>query len=124
MSALTHKGYAAGPPEFDPDARLFHGEVLGLRDVVTFQGRSVDELEQAFRGSVDDYLAFCAEEGDEPERPYSGKFVVRTSPRIHRFAALASATAGLSLNQWVERTIERTATGELSAEVVRKETPT
>ena len=86
MSALAHKGYTAGPVEYDPDARIFHGEVLALRDVVTFQGRSVDEIERAFRDSVDDYLEFCAAEGDEPEKPYSGFFTVRTTPELHRLS--------------------------------------
>lgn len=115
MSALTYKGYTAGLPEFDPNARLFHGEVIGLRDVVTFQGRSVDELEQAFRDSVDVYLEFCAELGSEPEKAYSGVFNVRTSPEVHRRIALASAAAGESLNAWVSRKLDETATTELSS---------
>ncbi len=57
---LQYKGYT-GHVEFDDEAGLFHGEVIDLRDVVTFQGTSVEELEQAFRGSVDDYLKFCEE---------------------------------------------------------------
>ncbi len=60
---LTHKGYH-GHVEYDDEAEIFHGEVLDLRDVVTFQGRSVDEIRQAFTESVDDYLAFCAERGE------------------------------------------------------------
>ena len=65
---LNYNGYT-GRVEFDDEAGLFHGEVLGLRDVVTFQGRSVEELEHAFRDSIDDYLAFCEERGEEPDRP-------------------------------------------------------
>jgi len=57
---LKLKGYV-GHAEFDDDAGLFHGEVIDLKDVVTFQGKSVRELEKAFRDSIDDYLAFCAE---------------------------------------------------------------
>ena len=60
---LQHKGYT-GRAEFDDEARLFHGEVIDLRDVVTFQGTSVEELEEAFRDSVDDYLEFCKERGE------------------------------------------------------------
>ena len=55
--SLSYKGYAAGPIEFDEDARLFSGTVAGLRDVIHFAGRTADELAQAFRDSVDDYLA-------------------------------------------------------------------
>ena len=68
---LQHRGYT-GQVEFDDEARLFHGEVIDLRDVVTFQGRSVEELEEAFRDSVDDYLEFCELRGEEPDRPFSG----------------------------------------------------
>ena len=56
---------------------MFHGEVLDMRDVITFQGKSVEELEQAFRDSIDDYLEFCEERGEEPERPFSGRLMLR-----------------------------------------------
>ena len=61
---LSYHGYT-GRIEYDGEAGLFHGEVLDLRDVITFQGRSVEEIEAAFRSSIDDYLAFCAERGEE-----------------------------------------------------------
>jgi len=70
--------------EFDDDADLFHGEVIGLRDVITFQGRTVDEVKRAFHDSVDDYLAFCAKRGEEPEKPFTGKLMLRLSPDLHR----------------------------------------
>jgi predicted HicB family RNase H-like nuclease len=62
---MEYKGYL-GKVEFDDQAALFHGEVISTRDVITFQGKSVAELKQAFRDSVDDYLAFCAQRGEEP----------------------------------------------------------
>src|SRR3546814_2279813 len=77
--SLEYKGYMSGPIEFDDG--LFHGVVAGLRDVVTFAGATADELAQAFRDSIDDYLAFCAEEGLPPDRPFSGNFMVRVPPR-------------------------------------------
>ncbi|MEX0815651.1 MAG: type II toxin-antitoxin system HicB family antitoxin [Dongiaceae bacterium] len=86
---------------FDAEAGLFHGEVVNTRDVITFQGRSVDELRRAFRESVDDYLEWCAERGKEPDKPFSGKFVVRLDPEIHRSITLAARKAGKSLNAWV-----------------------
>jgi len=61
---MKYKGYT-GHVEYDDEAKIFHGEVLGIKDVVTFQGTTVDEIEQAFKDSVDDYLAFCAERGAE-----------------------------------------------------------
>jgi predicted HicB family RNase H-like nuclease len=67
--SLEYKGYAAGPIEFDDEARLFSGVVSGLRDVIHFSGRTADELAQAFKDSIDDYLAFCEERGAPPQKP-------------------------------------------------------
>src|SRR5690606_9741 len=69
---MEYKGYRARV-EFDDEAELFHGEVIGTRDVITFQGRSVEELKTAFADSVDDYLEFCASQGKAPDKPYSGR---------------------------------------------------
>ena len=63
---LEYKGYR-GNAEFDDEAGLFHGEVLDLRDVITFQDTSVEELENEFRDSVDDYLEFFEKRGEEPD---------------------------------------------------------
>ena len=98
---MTYKGYH-GNVTFDDEAETFHGEVTDLRDVVTFQGRSVDELKTAFHQSIDDYLDFCADRGEEPDRPYSGNFVLRIDPQLHRKLAALSQEDGSSLNRWVE----------------------
>ena len=95
-----YKGYA-GSIEFDPDAEILHGEVLGIRDVVTFEGHSVPEVLQAFRDSVDDYLEFCAERGEKPDKPCSGKFMVRIAPDLHRRIAMVARTANVSINTLV-----------------------
>jgi predicted HicB family RNase H-like nuclease len=105
---MTYKGYEA-IIEYDEDAELFHGEVMNLRDVITFQGQSVGELKKAFADSVEDYLAFCQERGEEPEKPYSGQFVVRVAPPLHRAVVMAARKAGQSLNKWVASTLERAA---------------
>ena len=70
---LKYKGYT-GQVEFDDESGIFHGEVLDLRDVITFQGRSVEEIEQAFRVSIDDYLDFCQAQGEEPDKPFFWPF--------------------------------------------------
>ena len=72
---MKYKGYLARA-EFDDEADIFHGQVINIRDVVTFQGKSVAELRQAFEDSVQDYFAFCAERGEEPERPFSGRLIL------------------------------------------------
>lgn len=69
---LHHKGYT-GVVEFDDEADIFHGEVLHINDVITFQGSTVEELRRAFVESVEDYLAFCAARGEEPSKPFSGR---------------------------------------------------
>ena len=103
---MEYKGYT-GSVEFDEEAGIFHGEVMDTRDVITFQGKGADEIVQAFRDSVDDYLEFCAERGEEPDRPFSGKFVVRMKPALHRRAFVAAKSEGTSLNAWVAEIVER-----------------
>ncbi len=100
---LEYKGYVG---TVEADDGIFHGRVAGLRDVVTFGGESFAEVEQAFRDSVDDYLAFCAERGEAPDRPHSGKILLRLTPQAHRRAALRAQAEGVSLNQWIARRIE------------------
>lgn len=104
---LKYKGYI-GHAEYDDEARLFHGEVLGLKDVITFQGTEVEQLEQAFRDSVDDYLDFCQQRGETPDKPYSGRLMLRLPAHIHRQVHLRAQREGKSLNQWISEQIEHT----------------
>ncbi|HSW30295.1 MAG TPA: type II toxin-antitoxin system HicB family antitoxin [Longimicrobiales bacterium] len=97
---MQYKGYRARVT-FDEDAETFHGTVLHLRDVITFEADSVAGLKREFRNSVDDYLAFCKELGREPERPLSGRFLLRMDPDLHRDATSAAELAGASLNAWI-----------------------
>jgi predicted HicB family RNase H-like nuclease len=107
---MEYRGYI-GKVEYDDDAGVFHGEVVNLRDVVTFEGESVNELRTAFRESVEEYLAFCAERGEEPEKPYSGTFTVRIAPELHRDIAIRARLADKSLNAWVGEILEHAAGG-------------
>ena len=107
---LKYKGYAA-TVEFDEGAGVLLGEVLGTRDVITFQGRTVKELQKALKDSIEDYLAFCAARGEDPDKPLSGKFVLRISPELHREATIAAAREGKSLNKWVAERLERQLAG-------------
>jgi len=97
---LKYEGYT-GHVEFDDDADLFHGEVLDLKDVVTFQGKTPSEIRQAFRDSIDDYLEFCKERGEDPDRPFSGRLILRLPKDLHRNAFLRAKEAGVSLNNWI-----------------------
>jgi predicted HicB family RNase H-like nuclease len=94
---MEYKGYYSRV-EYDEELEIFHGEVVNIKDVITFEGESVEELKQAFQDSVDDYLEYCAERGEDPARSYSGKFVIRTEPELHMRCASAAKSKGISLN--------------------------
>ncbi len=102
---MEYKGYVA-KVEFDDEADIFHGEVINLRDVITFEGQSVAELRQAFEDSVEDYLDFCRQRNEDPEKPFSGKFSIRVDPELHRKITTQARLANKSLNKWVSDTLE------------------
>jgi predicted HicB family RNase H-like nuclease len=108
MNNLRYKGYL-GVFAYDAEADIFHGRVVNINDVVTFEGRSIDELKQALAESVEDYLEFCREVGKEPDKPFSGRFNLRLSPELHRAAAAAAKREGKSLNAWVAEAVEAAA---------------
>src|SRR5262249_43550387 len=112
---MEHKGYI-GKVEFDDQAGIFHGEVINTRDVITFQGKSVAELKKAFQDSVEDYLSFCASRREEPDKPFSGQFVTRIPPDLHRQINLAATLSGKSLNAWVAEQLESAIASSRMAE--------
>lgn len=101
---MNYKGFI-GVVEYDDEAHIFTGEVVNTRTVITFQGTSVEEIENEFHASVDDYLEWCREDGIEPEKPYSGRFNVRLTPLFHGKVAAAARKLGLSLNAFVEKSL-------------------
>lgn len=113
---MEYKGYI-GKVEFDDEANIFHGEVINLRDVITFQGESVQELRQAFQESIEDYLAFCAERKEAPEKPFSGTFTVRVAPELHRAITVRSKLSHQSLNSWVSEALEEQLAKQSVAEL-------
>ncbi len=98
---MKYKSYE-GSITFDDEAEIFHGEVINTKDVITFQGKSVKELKRAFRDSVDDYLEFCAEKGEQPEKPFSGNLVIRIDPELHKKLAIQARKKKKSLNTLIE----------------------
>jgi predicted HicB family RNase H-like nuclease len=102
---LNYKGYEA-IVEYDDEAKILHGEVLHLNDVITFQADCVDEIESAFHDSVDDYLVFCAANDRDPEKPYSGKIALRLPPELHRQVITAARKHKESLNTYLVEAIE------------------
>ena len=102
---MKYKNYI-GHAEYDGDAKLFHGEVLGLStDVITFQGKTVAELEKAFKDSIDDYLDWCKERGKSPEKSFSGTLSLRLTPEIHKKIAHNAITNNLSINAYLNTII-------------------
>jgi predicted HicB family RNase H-like nuclease len=103
---MKYKGYQ-GTVTYDDEAKVFHGEVIGLKDMITFQGVSVEDLEQAFKDSVDDYLEFCKKKNRSPEKPFSGKLILRVPPAIHKEATIEAKNRGISLNAFLNEVIVR-----------------
>ncbi|MDR1816018.1 MAG: type II toxin-antitoxin system HicB family antitoxin [Clostridiales Family XIII bacterium] len=103
---MEYKGYHA-KPEYSAEDGCLVGKVLGIRDSVSFHGASVDEFETAFREAVDDYLQFCEEVDKSPDREYSGQFILRISPELHRDLVLAATRRGESLNTVASEAIGR-----------------
>lgn len=109
MNTMTYKGYAARI-EFDAEDRIFVGHLAGIRDSVAFHGETVNELETAFRESVDGYLVACEKLGQEPNKPFSGRVLLRLTPEAHAAAAVAAKVSGKSLNQWAAEALTHAAT--------------
>ena len=101
---MEYKGYI-GDVNFDSEAHIFHGEIINTRDVITFQGTTVDELEAAFKESIEDYINWCKEDGVDPEKPYSGKFNLRISPELHKEIAITARRMKMSINKFVEKAV-------------------
>ena len=105
---MNYKGYT-GYVEFDDEARIFFGRVADTRDVITFEGTTVDELCEAFHDSIDDYLEFCEKLGKEPDKPFSGNLSYRTTPETHRKIYLASTKTHKSINAWMDEVLLQAA---------------
>jgi predicted HicB family RNase H-like nuclease len=102
---MKYKGYEA-IVEFDEEDRLFVGRVINTRDVIAFDGSSVDELEQSFHTAIDEYLKDCQALGKTPDKPFSGRFNLRISPELHHQAATQAEKKGISLNALVELALQ------------------
>lgn len=99
MNTMSHKGYTARV-EFDERDSIFVGRVLGTRTIIGFHGETVSQLRAEFEAAVEDFLRDCKEQGVKPEKPASGKLLLRVPPEVHGAALVAAHAAGKSLNQW------------------------
>jgi predicted HicB family RNase H-like nuclease len=105
-NVLEYKGYT-GTVEFSAADEVFFGKINGVRDVVSFEADSVSKLKKAFKESVEDYLETCKQLGKDPDKEFKGSFNVRVKPRIHRLIVIKSSAMKMSLNQFVERALEK-----------------
>lgn len=103
---MKYKGYL-GQVEYDADAKVFHGEVIGLKDTITFEGTTVEELEKEFRKSIDVYLQWCKELNEKPEKTYSGKLHIRMNPTLHAHLAIEAEKMGISLNDLINSKLSK-----------------
>ena len=97
---MKYKGYL-GQVVYDDEAKIFHGDVIGLKDVITFQGTTVQELERAFKDSVEDYLEWCHELGRKPEKTFSGNLRIRLTADLHAHLSQEALNQGISLNSFI-----------------------
>jgi predicted HicB family RNase H-like nuclease len=108
MNTMTYKGYTASV-WFDDRDNIFVGRVLGVRDIIGFHGEAVADLTRDFHNAIDFFLEDCKERGIAPEKPASGKLMLRIPPEVHGAALVAAQAAGTSLNQWAAKALAEAA---------------
>jgi predicted HicB family RNase H-like nuclease len=103
-NTMTYRGYTASMV-FDAEDKIIVGRVLDIDDIGSFHGESIAEFEAHFHTVVDDYIAASAAFGTLPEKPASGKLMLRIAPTVHAAALKAAAQSGTSLNKWAEQVL-------------------
>lgn len=102
---LKHKGYSGSIKPSVEDQCLF-GEILFINDLITYEGETLPQLDEAFKSAVERYLAHCKKIGKSPDKPFSGSFNVRLGAELHKAAALAAESRGVSLNDYVMNSVK------------------
>ena len=105
-NTLEYKGYT-GTVVFDSDDHIFHGRLMGITDMITFEGAAVEDLEKDFRSAVDEYLKTCKRIGREPEQPFSGRFMLRVPSELHCAIGLSAKKERKSINAWIAKICEQ-----------------
>lgn len=100
INRIQYKNYV-GTVEWTDEDGVFHGRVLGIRGLISYEGKDIDSLKKDFRDSIDDYLRYCDAKGIKPQEPFKGSFNVRVEPELHRKAAEKAKESGISLNKLV-----------------------
>lgn len=103
---LQYKDFM-GSVHFSAEDDCFFGRIEGIDDLVTFEGRDVEGMKSSFREAVDDYIELCRKTGKALLKSYGGTFNIRMPAELHRKAARRSLMLGISLNQFVQRAVEK-----------------
>jgi predicted HicB family RNase H-like nuclease len=122
MGAMEYRGYR-GAVYYSAQDRLLHGRILGIEDVVNFEGADVDELGQAFHEAIDDYLALYEKLGRAPDREYSGRIPLRIDSALHRRVAIAADSEAESVNSWIADALEAATNRRRSDTATNQVTP-
>jgi predicted HicB family RNase H-like nuclease len=112
MKTMSYRGYAARI-EYSDEDQCFVGHIVGIDDIVGFHGDCVADLRDAFREAVDDYLETCEKLGRAPQKPYSGRLMLRVPPEVHAAVASAAGISGKSINQWATEVFARAVQGQV-----------
>jgi predicted HicB family RNase H-like nuclease len=103
---IEYKGYT-GVFEYDPEIEALSGYVVDLGDQIHFEGESVEEVKASMARAVEHYLEVCRTRGEEPDRPFSGRFNTRIGSSLHRKIAIDAAKKHESMNDWLVEAAER-----------------
>ena len=111
MNEMKYQDYSA-KIEYDSIDKIFVGHIMGIHDIVSFHGSTVEELKSAFHAAVYHHLDVCEKIGQKPQRSYSGKLTVRIPPEVHLAVATAAETNNKSINQWASDVLRQAALAE------------
>ena len=120
INAMTYKGYTTSMV-FDVEDKIIVGRVLDIDDIIAFHGESVAAFESNFHAAIEDYLAASKALGSAPEKPASGKLMLRVAPAVHAAALKAAARSGTSLNKWAESALGKAARKPSARDAARGE---
>ena len=103
---ITYKGFI-GSVHFASEDRVFYGKIEGINDLITFEGETVDQLEEGFKYMVDEHIKDCKKNNYPLEKSYKGNLNIRLSPELHKKAAHNATLRGISLNQYINEAIRK-----------------
>ncbi len=106
---MKYKGFI-GSVHYASEDRVFYGKIEGINDLISFEGSTVDELEEGFKYMVDEHILDCSVRNIPLEKSYKGNLNIRLSPDLHKKAAQNAALRGVSLNQFINDAIKEKVT--------------